>query len=192
MRMHWYGIAAAVAVALVAAAIVWRQWFDTYHLAVVQEGVLYRDGVRSPREFENVVRKIKPRTVVRLIDEKERAAEPFASETAICRNHGIDIVAIPVKLGGWPSSEQVKQFIEITADRSKQPVLVHCAQGVRRTGMMVAAYQRAVLGWDAAHTRDAMLTFGHSQRTVKDVQRFIDGYDPKTGAVPEGLPVGKE
>ena len=31
-----------------------------------------------------------------------------------------------------------------------------------------------------------------SQRTVGDVQRFIDVYDPKTGAVPEGLPVGKE
>jgi hypothetical protein len=37
-----------------------------------------------------------------------------------------------------------------------------------------------------------MLTFGHSQRTIKDVQKFIDGYDPKTGAVPENLPVGNE
>jgi hypothetical protein len=57
---------------------------------------------------------------------------------------------------------------------------------------MVAAFEQGVLGWDDARCKAAMLTFGHSQRTVGDVQRFIDGYNPKTGAVPEGLPVGKE
>jgi len=63
---------------------------------------------------------------------------------------------------------------------------------VRRTGMMVAAYQRSVLGWDALRCKAAMMTFGHSSRTVADVERFIDVYDPRTGAVPEGLPMGKE
>jgi len=62
-------IAAPIIAVAIAGFFVWRQWFDTYHLATVQEGVLYRDGVRSGREFESVVRKIKPRTVVRLIDE---------------------------------------------------------------------------------------------------------------------------
>jgi protein tyrosine/serine phosphatase len=189
--MIWWFSAVAVVV-VVAALLVWRQWFDTYHLATVDAGALYRDGVRSPREFENVVHKIHPKTVVRLIDEREQQAEPFPSESAICQREGITIVAIPIKLGGWPTREHVQQFLEVATDKSRQPVLVHCAQGVRRTGMMVAAYQRAVLGWTPDQTKSAMLTFGHSQRTVKDVQRFIDGYDPGTGAVPEGLPTSKE
>src|SRR5205085_12568277 len=107
--------------------------------------------------FEHVVRKVQPRTVVRLMDESEQAAGPFAAEAAICRQRGIEVVAIPVKLGGWPTSQQVKRFVEIASDKSRQPVLVHCAQGVRRTGMLVAAYQRAVLGWDAQRTKQAML-----------------------------------
>jgi hypothetical protein len=58
--------------------------------------------------------------------------------------------------------------------------------------MMVAAYQRSVLGWAPEKCAEQMLTFGHSQRTVGDVKRFIEVYDPGTGAVPEGLPVGQE
>jgi protein tyrosine/serine phosphatase len=181
-----------VALGMAGGFVAWRQWFDTYHLATVQDGALYRDGVRSAREFSIVVGKIRPKTIVRLIDQKEQAAEPFAGEMAICRERGIEVIEIPVKLGGWPTSQQVKEFIAIASDKGMQPVLVHCAQGVRRTGMMVAAYQRAVLGWDVEKTKRAMLTFGHSRRTVKDVERFIDGYDPISGAVPEGLAEGKE
>ena len=138
----------------------------------------------------------KPRNaVVPLIDDRElsdREKPEFAAEMAWCQQHGIRVERVPIQLGGWPTSEDVKKFLAVVADKQNQPVLVHCAQGVRRTGMMVAAFQQSVLGWDDAKAKTAMLTFGHSQRTVGDVQRFIDVYDPKTGAVPEGLPVGKE
>jgi hypothetical protein len=58
--------------------------------------------------------------------------------------------------------------------------------------MMVAAYQQSVLGWDDQTCKAKLLTFGHSQRTVGDVQKFIDVYDPVTSAVPSDLPIGKE
>jgi hypothetical protein len=30
-------------------------------------------------------------------------------------------------LGGWPSSEQVKQFLDVVAEAREPAVLVHCA-----------------------------------------------------------------
>ena len=166
--------------------LIWRHYFATYHLATVQEGVLYRDGARSVHELELAIDKVRPRTVVCLVDDNE-VADPskpqFAQEFALLKERGIKAERIPVKLGGWPTSEDVRRFLATTTDAGDQPVLVHCAQGVRRTAMMVAAYQESVLGHDKEKAKAEILAFGHSDSTVNDIRRFIDGYDAKTRTV---------
>ncbi len=190
-------LALIVTIALVigGGVLVWELFIKTYHLEAVQPGVLYRDGVQKPREFVRAVEKVKPKTVVSLIDDRERTdprKPQFLFEEQALAERGIKLERIPVKLGGWPTREDVDRFLKIANDPANQPVLVHCAQGVRRTGMMVAAYQQAILGLDDAKAKESILDFGHSDRTVNDVKRFIDGYDPKTGQVPEGYASSKE
>ena len=181
-------------VAILAAVGWWIFWayFDTYHLAAVKPGVLYRDGVRRIHEFDLAAQRTHVKTVVSLVDDQEITQPPFTDEMAYCREHGITVVRIPVLLGGWPSADQIQQFLAIATDPARQPVLIHCAQGVRRTGMMVAAYQISVLGMNKDQTLAAMLTFGHSQRTVGDVQRFIETYDPVTKQMTQELPRSAE
>jgi protein tyrosine phosphatase (PTP) superfamily phosphohydrolase (DUF442 family) len=167
---------------------IWREHFQTYHLAIVQEGVLYRDGNRGLREFANTIEKIKPKTVVCLLDDAELAdpAKPmFAQEMTYLQQHGVRVERIAVPLGGWPSSEQVKQFLDLVQKPENQPVLVHCAQGMRRTGMMAAAYQQSVLKMDDATARDAVVMFGRkdTSRSVVDIRNFINAYDETTGQV---------
>jgi protein tyrosine phosphatase (PTP) superfamily phosphohydrolase (DUF442 family) len=178
-----------------AGAWAWAEYVQTYHLATVHEGVLYRDGNRGLREFQTAVRKAKPKTVVSLIDDHE-LADPrkpmFAQEIDWCRQQGVNVVRIPVKLGGWPSTDDVRKFLDVVQDKNNQPVLVHCAQGVRRTGMFVAAYEESVLGWDDAKAKSNLLTFGHSKRTVKDVERFVDVYNAKDKAVTAQLEPSEE
>jgi protein tyrosine/serine phosphatase len=180
------GPAALVLVVALAGFCIWREHFQTYHLATVQEGVLYRDGNRGVREFENALDKVKPKTVVCLIDNDE-LADPkkpmFAEELKLVEQRRIRLERIPVTLGGWPTAEQVKQFLEVVQRPENQPVLVHCAQGVRRTGMMAAAYQQTVLKQDDQHARDAVLKFGRkdTSRSIIDVRNFIDAYDESTG-----------
>lgn len=166
---------------------VWRERFQTYHLATVTPGVLYRDGNRGLREFENAVRQSGAKTIVSLIDDRELAAadkSQFKHEADFLARSGIRLERIPVKLGGWPTAADVAKFLSVVEDKRSQPVLVHCAQGVRRTGMMVAAYQKSELKLTDEQAKSAILTFGHSRRTVGDVERFIDGYDPAVGSVP--------
>src|SRR4051812_20288539 len=138
-------------VLVLAGFLAWRQWYETYHFAVVDPGKLYRDGNRGPREFATMLRKAKPKTVVCLVDDDELVdpAKPeFAAEMDALKRQGITVERVAVRLGGWPTNEDVRRFLDVATNATKQPVLVHCAQGVRRTGMMVAAYQESVLGYD--------------------------------------------
>jgi protein tyrosine phosphatase (PTP) superfamily phosphohydrolase (DUF442 family) len=167
----------------------WWYWGRTYHFATVQPGVLYRAGNRSAREFENTVQKVHARTVVCLVDDEEVASPQkpqFKEEFAFLKDQGVRLERIPIRLGGWPSSEDVQRFLRIVQQPENQPVIVHCAQGVRRTGMMVAAYQLSLEPgrYDKQKAKDAIQSFGHSDRTVRDVQKFIDVYDPQARTVP--------
>lgn len=192
-KLHNLGPIILVA-AILAAAGWWVFWayFDTYHLETVKAGVLYRDGVRGLHPFELAARKIHVRTVVSLVDDREISQPPFTDEMAYCQANGIEVIRLPITLGGWPHGDQISRFLAIAADPARQPVLVHCAQGVRRTGMMVAAYQLSVLKLDKQQALAAIKSFGHSRRTVNDVKRFIEVYDPKAEQMTADMPPSSE
>lgn len=177
---------------LAGAAMYWRLRVQTYHFAAVQENVLYRSGNRGARELATACRKAKVKTIVTLVDDRELTSEPFADEATFAETSGIKVIRLPIPLGGWPTEDDVKKFLNIARDSSNQPVLVHCAQGVRRTGFLVAAYQRAAMNFDREKAKANMLTFGHSRRTVGDIEKFVEVYDPATGAVPTSMPISPE
>lgn len=181
---------------IVAAGATWYFYFQTYHLLTVQEGVLYRTGNRGIREFKSAVRSTHARTVVCLVDAKELAdpAKPmFAEEQQYLLDANVRFVHLPVPLGGWPTTEDVRKFLSIVEDKNNQPVLVHCAQGVRRTGMFVAAYEKSVLKWDDAKTLANMQAFGHSGRTTRDIEKFVSIYDGPSRSISTTLaPTGQE
>src|SRR5205814_9367221 len=115
---------------------------------------------------------VNPKVVVSLIDDNELADEDkpqFQAEADYLAGKGVRLERIPVKLGGWPTKADVDKFISVASEPENQPVLVHCAQGVRRTGMMVAASQMKPLGHDKGRAKVALLRFGHSERPFDDV-----------------------
>lgn len=174
---------------------VYLYFFDMYHFAVVQEKVLYRDGVKTMRQFLMAMDRSRAHTVVMLIDDNEMGKEPFKSEWAYFqRTPKVFPALIPVKLGGFPTTADVRKFLdEVEKNRVRnRSVLVHCAQGIRRTGMMVAAYQMSVMGYDKERAKKELLAFGHSERTINDIKKFIDVYDPEKREVTQDLGMGYE
>jgi protein tyrosine phosphatase (PTP) superfamily phosphohydrolase (DUF442 family) len=156
-------------------------YFETYHLVAVDPGKLYRNGHRSMREWKNAQRHAHAKTIVAVIDEEEYHQPEFVEERDYCKANGIGYVWINVKAGTYPTADQVKQFLAIASDPAKQPVLYHDDEGIRRAGMMMAAYQMTVLGYDKAKAKAAIHPFGHSDRTIDNVRTFIDAYDPANG-----------
>jgi protein tyrosine/serine phosphatase len=182
----------AIAVVAAVAGYIWYSGVRTYHFAAVEEGVLYRDGVRSVDELANAVNRAQIATVVSLVDDTEIGQEPFNSELKYCFNSHIRILRVPITRGGWPTNDAIKSFLDTATNPKNKPLLVHCAQGVRRTGMMVAAYQMSVLKWDKDKTKAAILSYGHSDKTIGDIQRFIDNYDPVKHQLTQTLPPSNE
>lgn len=172
--------------------LAWYYFFNDYHFATVQPNVLYRDGFRTEREFNIAVSNARPKWVVSLLDDNEMLKEPFTKEIEYLGRTRIKAERIAIQLGGFPTTAQVQRFLKICETPHYQPVLVHCAQGIRRTGMMVAAYQMSVMGWDKQKTKDAILAWGHSERTINDIKRFIDVYDPEKREVTQNLGKGVE
>lgn len=157
----------------------------------VREGMLYRDGNRGMREFRTSIRKVAPKTVVCLVEDDE-VNDPelamFKQEFAFLQDKGIRLVRIPVQVGNWPTRDDIEKFLGVAADPANQPVLVHCAQGMHRTGIMVAAYQVRAMGYTPDQAAQAIQVGGPGKRpaVVADLKHFISDYDPVTGNIPSG------
>jgi protein tyrosine/serine phosphatase len=178
--------------AVLAGVWVYLYFFDKYHFQAVVPGVLYRDGLRNLREFNNAVTTARAKSVVSLLDDQEYLKEPFNQEWEYLNRANVKFISIPIKLGGFPTTADVQKFLEEVEKRHRQPMLIHCAQGIRRTGMMVAAYQMSVMGWDKDRTKAAIQAYGHSERTIGDIKKFIDVYDPEKREVTKDLGMGTE
>lgn len=174
-------VALAAAIALAAGAVAWWRSTESYHFAVVKEGVLYRTGCRDLRQLDHACQRGRIRTVISLLGNEETAKKPSLGEPAYCQERGIRFEHIPV--GRGPATQDVRRFLRIVSDPQRQPVLVHCRHGIHRTGMMVAAYQRTVLGFSVAEAKAAMLPFDNAAPSLNCVGVFIDAYDPATQVV---------
>src|SRR4051812_44224562 len=106
----------SIMLVIATAVLIYFNFFQTYHLVVVDPGKLYRDGNRSLREFKNALRKSDAKTVVAIIDQQEYNEPEFVQGREYAKARGLEYVWIPIKAGAFPRPEQVKQFLEIATD----------------------------------------------------------------------------
>lgn len=178
---------AAGAVALgaaVGAACLGRAMHDHERLLVVDPGVLLRSRLLSAERLEEVLRERGVRTVVNLQPATINALPWHAAEAEACWRAGAVLVDLPLEAETPPSPREVARFLAVCDDPARRPVLVHCQHGVVRTGMLVAAYQIARLGWSNERALREMPSFGHrldrpGRAPVRAFVRAVSGPAPE-------------
>ena len=72
----------------------------------------------------------------------------------------------------------IVEIMKIITNPENQPVMVHCAHGADRTGLMMASYRMIVQGWSKADARREMKQGGYEFHAVwKNIDRRIDKMD---------------
>jgi tyrosine-protein phosphatase SIW14 len=176
-------IVSLAAIALIAAAFFgWGlyQHIYYYHFKTVKSGVLYRSGEPSTTSFKSIYARTHFKSIVILRSKVEIAKNTqdwYGIETNFAKQHGVKVHVIYSGADIPPTNKQVNQFVNIVNDPANQPVLVHCAQGVIRTGMMVAAYRLKVMHESAQQVLATFPLFGHTLTDHPEVAVFIKQYE---------------
>jgi len=136
-------------------------WFypPAPRFATVDRGVLYRSGQPDGKAVRVMRKRYGIRTIVNLRSADDLRSDILArNEIAAAEEMGITFINLP--FNNPSPGVQVKKFLDIMKDRSNYPVLIHCAAGVERSGVMVAAYRVRKNHWTAARAIREMKTFG--------------------------------
>ena len=137
------------------------------NLHKVNDG-LYR-GAQPTAEGIRELEKLGVKTIICLRD--KHSDKDILGDSKIAFEH------IPMKT--WnPEDEQVVRFLQIVADKNRQPVFVHCQHGADRTGTMCAIYRIAVDGWTKQQAIDEMTNGGFNYHSIwTNLPKFIEKLD---------------
>ena len=115
----------------------------------------YRSGW-LPAETYPYLKQAGIKTIVNFIDRKDQIRE----EKEALASLGIETISIPWNGFDYPKDEDVQKFLQITRDRTKRPLLVHCRRGAERTGVMVACWRIAEKDWRVEKAYQEMTDHG--------------------------------
>jgi protein tyrosine/serine phosphatase len=139
---------------------------------------LYRSKQPSPQALKNILAG-KPfvdggapvHTIVELLATRDVDGEVLGDSSAV---HHEWLKFSPFS----PKDQDVLTFLRIVTDKASQPVLVHCAQGSDRTGMMVAIYRIVVQGWSKEDALKEMVDGGYGFHSFwQDLVRYVQKLD---------------
>jgi protein tyrosine/serine phosphatase len=181
---------------LVGGYLVYRHKTSPYHFRVVEPGVLYRSGWLTPGNLDMILRERGIKTVFNVSEEREKCKPDWwhVDEIRLCRKHGVRLIEVPIPSGVPPDRFQLGRWLELIADESAWPILVHCDHGVMRTGMLVAVFEMERHAKSPRQAFSDMPMFGHTMEgeRKKPMRRFVLDYVPgrDRGARegPDGVP----
>ena len=173
-----------IAILAIACTAVVKYKLGPYHFKIVTPGVLYRSGSMSSDHLAFVADRYQIKTIVGLRLKDETTPQPnwYEMEKSFCQTKGINFFHIPMVSKSPPTDEQLEQWLDILSDQANHPILVHCAQGVTRAGVMVAIYQMEFQGGDNKDVWKKLPRFGRDFDNPPDrqpIKNYVLNYQPR-------------
>ena len=130
------------------------------NIHVVQAGVLYRSAQLDRDNFEALIRTDHIRSILNL-----RGADPnstwYRQEMAAVRATRVKHFNYGIGATSAVSAKQIEQILQILRSAPK-PLLIHCASGADRSGLVAALYVAEIEGKPTAEAaRQLSIIFGH-------------------------------
>jgi len=123
-------------IALVGLAGVLVLAFDWQNFHVVLRDVVCRSGQPTVALLERQLAQHRIRSIINL-----RGPNPderwYQEERALAMEYGASLYDFPINRIQLPSAEELRQTVQIL-DECPKPVLIHCASGIDRTGLVAA------------------------------------------------------
>ena len=106
------------------------------------------------------------KTVVNLRGEGEGVRQEEQQARAL----GLRFFHVPLERMGRPRESDMKRILSVLDTSENQPVFVHCAKGVDRTGTVVAIYRITHDGWTSEQAKKEANRYGMHpwERSMKD------------------------
>ena len=101
-------------------------------------------------------------------------------EHMLVQSAGMRSICIPIDETSNNLREKVDHLVALMADPDNRPVFVHCRNGQKNTGIVVAAYRMKVQGWSLADAEAEMQDFGFKEIWI-NFKKFIHRYAADIG-----------
>ena len=152
-----YHLAAVAALALFASAAQLQQRSDHKNLPNFHQvnSKLYRGAQPKVGGLQELA-DLGIKTVVNLRGKGEGGQK----EEEEARSKSLRYFNVPFERAGRPRDAEIEQVLSIINDPENQPVFVHCAQGVDRTGTVIAVYRIAHDGWTSQEAKEEANRYG--------------------------------
>ena len=173
-----------LAILVIAIAAIVKHKLAPLHFETVTPGILYRSGSLSNDNLNFVADRYQIKSIVSLRLNGETSPQPnwYEMEQSFCEAKGLNFFHIPMLGKRPPTDEQLEKWLAILSDQANHPILVHCAQGVTRTGVMVGTYQIEFQGSPNKDVWKNLPRFGRDFDTPPDrqaIKNYILNYQPR-------------
>jgi len=132
-------------------------WVNTesYNFGEVEKGKIYRAKQMDAEALEKFVAKHQIKTIITL------HGNPPASEVEVIENNHLKLLAYPLSANREPKEETIKEILDHLKNEENHPILIHCAGGADRTGLIIALKRIEQDGWDMEKAKKEMLFYWH-------------------------------